>query len=217
VLDRRLKFWHVCVMVAAALAWFAGMTLATQAALPGVGLFRCPIGLCFGYYAPVELQATLTRVGKEGRQFLAQTLLPLDTVLPALLAAALILVIAWFSRARGVAAVPLGHGAVVRTPALLPRRLRRELGAGGGTQRFSRDPLPIGTPCERADRCQVAACDRGDWHRAGARAHRVGARLPALPAQYGLVGALAVQAPGSCLAKTLRAARKHSTPSGTPA
>jgi hypothetical protein len=111
VLDRRLKFWHVCVMVAAALAWFAGMTLATQAALPGVGLFRCPIGLCFGYYAPVELQATLTRVGKEGRQFLAQTLLPLDTVLPALLAAALILVIAWFSRARGVAAVPLGHGA----------------------------------------------------------------------------------------------------------
>jgi hypothetical protein len=111
VLDRHLRFWHVCVAVGAALAWFTGMTLSTQAALPGVGLFRCPIGLCFGYYAPVELQATLTRVGKEGRQFLAQTLLPLDMVLPALLAAALILAIAWFSRPNGLAAVPLGHGA----------------------------------------------------------------------------------------------------------
>ncbi len=111
VFDRHLKFWHVCLAAGVALAWFAGMSLATQAALPGAKLFRCPIGLCFGYYAPVELQATLTRVGKEGRQFLAQTLLPLDTALPALVGVALILAIAWFSRPHGAVAIPLGHGA----------------------------------------------------------------------------------------------------------
>jgi hypothetical protein len=111
VFDRHLKFWHVCLAVGVALAWFVGMNLATQAALPGVKLFRCPIGLCFGYYAPVELQATLTRIGKDGRQFLVHTLLPLDTALPALLTIALILAIAWFSRPQGMAAIPLGQGA----------------------------------------------------------------------------------------------------------
>ena len=61
------------------------MGLATQAALPGVKLFRCPIGLCLGTYSPIELQTTLTRLGGNGRAFLAETLLPLDMVLPALL------------------------------------------------------------------------------------------------------------------------------------
>ena len=57
-LDRHLRFWHVVVANAAALAWFLGMQLATQASLPGVKFFRCPIGLCLGYYSPVELNAT---------------------------------------------------------------------------------------------------------------------------------------------------------------
>ena len=98
LLDRHIKFWHVCLANGAALAWFAGMSLSIQAVLPGARLFRCPIGLCLGYYAPIELQATLTAIGRDGRQFLADTLLPLDMVLPALLALALILTCVWFSR-----------------------------------------------------------------------------------------------------------------------
>jgi hypothetical protein len=111
VLDRHLKFWHVCLAGGAALAWFAAINLSAQAALPGVKLYRCPIGLCFGYYAPVELQATLTRLGKDGRQFLARTLLPLDMVLPALLAIALILACVWFSRPGQATAMPLSSKA----------------------------------------------------------------------------------------------------------
>src|SRR5262245_44174770 len=111
VLDRHLRFWHVCLVNGAAIAWFAGMHLSTQAALPGVKLFRCPIGLCFGYYSPLELQATLTRIGKDGRQFLAETLLPLDMVLPALLSIALLLTLIWFSRPNQPTAMPLKPGA----------------------------------------------------------------------------------------------------------
>ena len=98
ILDRRLKAWHFWLANAAALAWFAGMSVATQAALPGVKLFRCPIGLCLGYYSPVELQTTLTKIGRNGREFLAETLLPLDMVLPALLLFALTITYVWFSR-----------------------------------------------------------------------------------------------------------------------
>jgi hypothetical protein len=110
-MDRHVKFWHVCLLNGAAVAWFAGMNLSTQAALPGVKLFRCPIGLCLGYYSPIELQATLTRIGKDGRQFLAETLLPLDMVLPALLCLALVLTCVWFSRPNQATAVPLSSGA----------------------------------------------------------------------------------------------------------
>ena len=60
--------------------------------------FRCPIGLCLGYYSPVELYATLARIGRNGREFLADTLLPLDMVLPALLLVALTVTYVWFSR-----------------------------------------------------------------------------------------------------------------------
>jgi hypothetical protein len=111
VLDRRLKAWHVWLSIAAAIAWFAGMTLATQAALPGVKLFRCPVGLCPGYYLPNELHATLTRIGKNGRDFFADTLLPLDMVLPALLLVAFVLTYIWFSRPGDAFAVPLSPGA----------------------------------------------------------------------------------------------------------
>jgi hypothetical protein len=110
VLDRHLKFWHVFLADGAAVAWFAGMSLSTQVTLPGVKLFRCPIGLCFGYYSPIELQATLTRIGKDGRQFLAETLLPLDMVLPALLLLALLLTLIWFSRPNQPTALPLRPG-----------------------------------------------------------------------------------------------------------
>jgi len=111
VLDRHIRFWHLWVANGVALAWFAGMSLATQMALPGIKLFRCPIGLCFGYYSPIELQATLTRVGRSGRQFFAETLLPLDMVLPALLLVALTVTYAWFSRPNQDAGVPLSTGA----------------------------------------------------------------------------------------------------------
>jgi hypothetical protein len=111
LLDRHIKFWHICLANGAALAWFAGMNLSIQAALPGARLFRCPIGLCLGYYAPIELQATLTAIGKDGRQYLAHTLLPLDMVLPALVAVALILTCVWLSRSNQATALPLSRGA----------------------------------------------------------------------------------------------------------
>jgi hypothetical protein len=111
LLDRHLRLWHVVVANAIALAWFAGMQVATQNGLPGVKFFRCPIGLCLGYYSPAELSAVLTRIGRSGRQFLEETLLPLDMVLPALLLVALTLTCAWFSRASAATSVPLSTGA----------------------------------------------------------------------------------------------------------
>lgn len=111
VLDRRLKLWHVWLVNVVTLAWFAGMLTATQANLPGIKLFRCPIGMCLGYYAPIELHATLTRIGSSGRQFLLETLLPLDMVLPALVLVALTLTCAWYSRSTEGTTVPLSTGA----------------------------------------------------------------------------------------------------------
>jgi hypothetical protein len=110
ILDRHLKFWHVCLIDGITLAWFVGMLMATQSNLPGAKLFRCPIGLCFGYYSPAELQATLTRIGANGREFLAGTLLPLDMVLPALVLVALIVTYSWFTRPGEPLAVPLSAG-----------------------------------------------------------------------------------------------------------
>lgn len=111
ILDRHLKLWHVVFANALALGWFAVMSLATQASIPGVKLFRCPIGLCLGDYSPSELNATLTRIGQNGREFLTETLLPLDMVLPALLFVALGLTCVYFSRTGATAAVPLSRGA----------------------------------------------------------------------------------------------------------
>ena len=111
VLDRHIRFWHMWLAVGAAVAWFVIMTLSTQAALPGVKLFRCPIGLCPGYYLPNELHATLTRIGKTGRDFFVETLLPLDMVLPTLLLIAFVVTYVWFSRPGEAFAVPLSHGA----------------------------------------------------------------------------------------------------------
>jgi hypothetical protein len=111
VLDRHLKLWHVLLANILALGWFAGMQIATQAALPGVKLFRCPIGMCLGYYSPNELYATLARIGRNGRQFFAETLLPLDMLLPTLLLVAFTVTYVWFSRPGHALAVPLSTGA----------------------------------------------------------------------------------------------------------
>lgn len=111
LLERHLRLWHVVVANTLALAWFAGMQLATLVSLPGIKLFRCPIGLCLGYYSPAELNAALARIGRSGREFLADTLLPLDMVLPALLLVAFTATYVWFSRAGDAAAVPLSTGA----------------------------------------------------------------------------------------------------------
>lgn len=97
-LDRHLKLWHVAVINIAALVWFIGLTLAIRFALPGVALFRCPIGFCAGGYSPEELYSIFDEIGEEGRAFLFGTLLRADLVLPALLALALALDIIWFSR-----------------------------------------------------------------------------------------------------------------------
>lgn len=111
VMDRRLRAWHFWLANALAIGWFAGMTWATQAAIPGVKFFRCPFGLCLGYYTPGELTATFTRIGKSGREFLTNTLLPLDMVLPTLLLVALSVTYIWFSRPGQRMAVPLSRGA----------------------------------------------------------------------------------------------------------
>lgn len=111
VVDRHIRAWHMWLAIGAAVLWFAGMTLATQSALPGVKLFRCPIGLCPGYYLPTELRTTLTRIGKDGRDFLADTLLPLDMVLPVLLLIAFAATYIWFSRPGEPSTVPLSTGA----------------------------------------------------------------------------------------------------------
>jgi hypothetical protein len=111
VLDQRLRAWHFWLANGVAVAWFVAMSMATQSALPGVKFFRCPIGLCPGYYSPIELHATLTKIGKGGREFLANTLLPLDMVLPTLLLIALTITYIWFSRPGHDMAVPLSTGA----------------------------------------------------------------------------------------------------------
>ena len=85
VLDRHLKLWHVVLANVLALGLVCRHADRHPGGLPGVKLFRCPIGMCLGYYSPNELNATLARIGRNGRQFLAETLLPLDMVLPALL------------------------------------------------------------------------------------------------------------------------------------
>jgi hypothetical protein len=111
VLDRHVKLWHVVLADGVALAWFAGMSLATQRALPGAKLFRCPIGLCPGYYSPNELNTTLTKIGKNGRDFFANTLLPLDMVLPALLLLAFTVTYLWLSQQGHAVSIPLSAGA----------------------------------------------------------------------------------------------------------
>ena len=110
VLDRHLKFWHLLLANGVAIAWFAGMGLATQVSIPGVKLVRCPIGLCLGYYSPNELYTTLTRIGRPGREFLADVLLPFDMALPALLLIAFTVTYVWFSRPGQAVAVPLSSG-----------------------------------------------------------------------------------------------------------
>ncbi len=110
ILDRHVKLWHVVLADGVALAWFAGMNLATLQALPGTRLFRCPIGLCPGSYSPNDLQAMLTAIGKNGREFLTKTLFPLDMVLPGLLLVALVVTYLWLSQQGHAVSIPLSAG-----------------------------------------------------------------------------------------------------------
>ena len=161
VLDRHIRTWHFLVANGVAIAWFIGMSLATQSALPSMKLFRCPIGLCPGYYSPIELQTTLTKIGRNGREFLSETLLPLDMVLPALLLVALTITYVWFSRPGGTFAVPLSSGrplrAFVRAPAVLPGGLRRELEPRRGPAGLSQYSLPHGAKRELSHGREIAA------------------------------------------------------------
>ena len=111
VLDRHIRAWHLWALNSLAVAWFVGITIASRVALPDVALFRCPVGFCAGGYSPDDLRATLTQIGEEGRDFLHDTLLPLDLVLPALLCGALVITSSYFSRPGQPMAVPLTPGA----------------------------------------------------------------------------------------------------------
>lgn len=109
-LDRLLRPWHLAILNSVALIWFVTLTLTSRAALPGATLFRCPIGFCAGGYSPEELYSMLDEIGEDGRSYLFGTLLWADLVLPALLTAALLANILWFSR-------PGVRGAVTLQPA----------------------------------------------------------------------------------------------------
>ena len=74
-------------------------------------LYRRIVAGGAGYYSPIELHATLTKIGRGGREFLANTLLPLDMVLPTLLLIALSVTYVWFSRPGHEMSVPLSTGA----------------------------------------------------------------------------------------------------------
>ncbi|HWB46035.1 MAG TPA: hypothetical protein VG900_11390 [Hyphomicrobiaceae bacterium] len=110
-LDRHLKARHLWVANGVAIAWFIGITVASRVALPKIKLFRCPVGFCAGGYAPEELRATLDAMGEEGRDFLENSLLPLDLLLPFLLFVAFATSTVWFSRSHGRFSVPLKSGA----------------------------------------------------------------------------------------------------------
>ena len=106
-LDRNLRFWHVVGLNGAAIAWFAGMTIASQMALPNVSLSRCPIGFCATGYSADRVNLMLRVIGPDGRTFLEETLLPLDRVLPMLLLVALGATYAWLTRPGADWTVPL--------------------------------------------------------------------------------------------------------------
>ena len=233
VLDRHIRVWHMWLAVASAVAWFVVMTLATQAALPGVKLFRCPVGLCPGYYLPNELHATLTRDRQEWPRFLRRN--------PA-------------APRHGTA-----HAAADRLRRRLHlvhparRSLRRSPDAGfrqallcvpilyciadyaenwalvEALQRLPQHSLLARAPGKLPDGDQVPAGHGVHRHRHCAGRLRLGTRTVAVipakrDAQRESRGGLPrekrrlrAQAPFSSSANTLRAARKHSTPSGTPA
>ena len=130
--------------------------------------FRCPIGLCLGYYSPIELNATLTRIGRNGREFLVDTLLPLDMVLPALLLVALTITYVWFSRPGQDLAVPLSPGAryaFLCVPLFYCLADYAENWTlAEALQAYPEHPLPPGAQGELPHRRQVAAHRRRTRH-----------------------------------------------------
>lgn len=111
VFDRHVRHWHLVAANAVALTWFVAMTVVSRLALPDVALFRCPVGFCAGGYTREELRGTLDLIGEDGREYLRDTLLPLDLALPALLLVALVISYVWFSRPGEPGTVALSAGA----------------------------------------------------------------------------------------------------------
>ena len=107
ILDRSLKTWHVGALNGAALAWFAAITYASGLSVPQASFFRCPIGLCLAGYTANDASLMLRIIGQEGRTFLERVLLPMDRVMPALLAVALIATILRLTRAKDRVSIPL--------------------------------------------------------------------------------------------------------------
>lgn len=120
-LDRVLKPMHVVLANLAALIWFVTVSIEGRLALPSAALVRCPMGFCAGGYSPEELYSMLDEIGEEGRNFLYDTMLRADLVLPALFLVALVCDILWFSRngARySVALEPMSRMCLVAVPVL---------------------------------------------------------------------------------------------------
>ena len=220
VLDRHLKLWHVLLANILALGWFAGMQIATQAALPGVKLFRCPIGMCLGYYSPNELYATLARIGRNGRQFFAETLLPLDMLLPTLLLVAFTVTYVWFSRPGHALAVPLSTGAryaFLCVPLFYSLAdyaenwTLVEVLAG-----LSQHSLPPRAQGELPDGHQIAAGRGVDRHRGRARRRGLGHRAPLRrrcpPQAWRGRAAAAAMIRRPCRSRQTPCARRGSTP-----
>ena len=227
VLDRHLKLWHLVLANIVALAWFAGMQIATQTALPGVKLFRCPIGMCLGYYSPIELHATLTQNRQErppvpGRHLAAAGHGAADAAARRVHRHVRLVQPAGPGR-RGAAELGSPLCVPLRAAALWPGRLCRELDAGGVLAGLSQHPLPPGAQGEHPDGHQVAARRGVGRHRRRARRRGLGHCAPLRqrrpPRGLARMGSRRGddQAPLSISANTLRAARKHSTASGTPA
>ena len=96
--DQRLRAVHVWVLNGLAIAWFAGLSLASTRAMPEMVNHRCPIGLCLSGYPPEVARRFFAEIGPKGREFLAQTFTPFDYVLPVLLAVALAATLAYTTR-----------------------------------------------------------------------------------------------------------------------
>ncbi len=107
ILDRSLKTWHVGVLNGAAIAWFLAITYASGLSVPQASFFRCPIGLCLAGYTANDATLSLRIIGADGRAFLERVLLPMDRVMPALLALALIATIVRLTRAKDRVSIPL--------------------------------------------------------------------------------------------------------------
>ena len=105
--DQRLKGWHVALLSVGAIVWFLAMMFVAQAALPRFPLLRCPIGFCLAGYSANSATIALQMLGDEGRDYLLNTFMPLDQVLPFLLLLAFAVNYLWWTRPGVAWSIPL--------------------------------------------------------------------------------------------------------------